>query len=237
MASGWLGHAFLATMVVVGPVKGANAQSPPKPQGAPPSASCYEAIVLSEASDVRRVVVDGSKLDIRVEFQGASRIPFFPDGECKRDSGGVISCTGDCDGGSASMSRAGNGLSLKAKGFALNAEVESALPSSLDVDRSSLSGTFNLNPVNAQVCVTAFNSRATTVGDLQRGDFSPRVRRVKKYLSDLGILLQRPDWYFDGVTENALRAFQRSAGLPVSGVVDQQTLSRLRLAAQIRGGC
>jgi hypothetical protein len=168
----------------------------------------YEVVLPSEDSDVRRVVVDARELDIRVEFQGASKVPFFSGGECTRGAAGLISCSAECDGGSVLMSRAGNGLSLKAQQFALVANVESGLPSPQGADRGTFSGSFNLKKVDARVCETAFNSRSTDVGDLQRGDFSPKVRRVGKYLSDLGFLAQKPDWYFDGSMENSVRAIR-----------------------------
>jgi peptidoglycan hydrolase-like protein with peptidoglycan-binding domain len=121
--------------------------------------------------------------------------------------------------------------------IALDAEIDSALPFTGDADSGTVAGSFILKPVDARVCAAAFESRAAAVGDMQRGDFSPAVARVKKYLSDLGFLLQRSDWYYDKATESAMRAFQRSAGLPISGIADRDTVAKLRLAATARASC
>jgi hypothetical protein len=227
---------LLAILAVMGSVPGAGAQGQPKPQSVPSSAACYEAIVAPEVSEIRRIVVDAGKPDIRVEFQGASKVPFFSGGRCAGGAGG-ITCQAECDGGSVRMTVAGNELNLTTKRYALDAEIESALPFPMEADSGNLSGSFSLKRVDARVCAAAFNSRTSMGGELQRGDFSPRVRRIRKYLSDLGFLLQRPDWSFDAATENAMRAFQRSAGLTISGTADRDTVARLRLAAQLRGGC
>jgi hypothetical protein len=231
------GMPVLAALVLIGSVSRADAQAAPKPQSPPAQATCYEAVVTATPSEVRRIVVDAGKLAIRVEFQGASRIPYFSAGQCKRGAGGAITCQAECDGGSVLMTRAGNRLSLKTDRYALTAQIESALPFPMEADGGTLEGAFNLEPVDARVCARAFDSSEASGSELQRGDFSPRVRQLRKYLSDLGFLSQRPDWYFDAATEAAMRTFQRAAGLPASGVADQPTFVRLRLAAQMRGGC
>jgi hypothetical protein len=203
----------------------------------PPKRVCYESAIPADKSTIRRILVDVERLDIRVEFEGASKVPYFSDGSCEKRAGGKIHCSAICDGGNVDMAVAGTTLNLMTKGFALAAEIESALPMPADADRNSFSGSFTLKAVDAEVCEAAFVFERMPVLLLQRGDFTPRVARVKKYLADLGYFAQPADWYFDAKTESAVLAFQRAVGLSPSGVVDEPTNAKLKIAAETFGGC
>lgn len=198
---------------------------------------CYETVVSSDASEIARIIFDPDSLNMRVEFKGATKTPFFSAGGCTRGTDGAISCQVDCDGGKARIAPSATGAKLKAMKYSLNLALTSALPFSMEPDSGTLDGTFDLKPVDASVCINAFNSSTFTGGDLQRGDFSPVVRRIKTYLADMGLLDRRPDWYFDNATEAAVRAFQKSIGLPASGVLDTQTIAKLRLVSVLNRGC
>jgi hypothetical protein len=200
-------------------------------------AVCYEERIKTDTSDVQRVVVDLDTFDARFEFGGGSKVPYFLQAMCKREKGRIIKCNVECDGGHATMELVGGKLNFDSDGINLDASIETALHMVDDSDSFRLAGSFTLNPVPEQVCTAAFAAEGRNVTSLQRGDFSPRVLRVEKYLADLGYLVQRPDWYFDRASEEAVSAFQRSAGLPVSGIADGRTIAKLRLVTQLRGGC
>lgn len=63
--------------------------------------------------------------------------------------------------------------------------------------------------------------------DMKRGDESNNVRFLQYTLALLGYPVE-VSGVFDGDTEQAVRSFQRSAGLPVTGVVDRETRGRLK---------
>lgn len=64
---------------------------------------------------------------------------------------------------------------------------------------------------------------------LRRGDDSPWVATVQQALRDRRLYDRRVDGDFGDGTENAVRAFQLSVQLPVSGVVDEATATALGL--------
>jgi hypothetical protein len=199
-------------------------------------AACYEERIKTDTPGVRRAVVDLNIFDARFEFGGSSRVAYFLQGVCTRQ-GAKINCSVDCDGGHATMELVGGKLNFVTDRVRLGGSIETALPMVEDEDGHDLVGSFTLSRVPQQVCTTAFANESRNVSALQRGDYSPRVLRVEKYLSELGYLVQRPDWYFDKASEAAVGAFQRSAGLPVSGIADERTITKLRLVTELRGGC
>lgn len=62
---------------------------------------------------------------------------------------------------------------------------------------------------------------------LARGASGEDVKAVQNQLTDAGIDIGAVDGLFGPRTENGVRTFQVRAGLPVDGVVDPRTLSRL----------
>jgi peptidoglycan hydrolase-like protein with peptidoglycan-binding domain len=80
----------------------------------------------------------------------------------------------------------------------------------------------NLN-VGGEYPVLAQNSRG------------PAVTRLQQRLRDLGYFKQNPTGYFGNVTKNAVAAFQRKAGIPGTGVANQQTWDALLNTAQVPG--
>lgn len=62
---------------------------------------------------------------------------------------------------------------------------------------------------------------------LDRASRGYRVRFVQYLLKHRGFYKGKVDWYFGPQTERAVRAFQRSKGLKVDGVVGSQTWEKL----------
>lgn len=201
-----------------------------------PSKGCFEQRLTPIGSGVQRILVDFNGPKVRVEYNGGRNVPFMMDG-CDQKSGAeTIRCQAVCDGGSALFTLVAGKLRLETDGIRTNGALDTAIPMTEDADGGKLVGRFELKPVSPQVCIGAFDD-VENLSSLQRGDFSPRVAAVKKNLADLGYLVQRPDWYFDGPSTSAVSAFQRSAGLPVSGIADAETISKLKMVARLKGGC
>jgi hypothetical protein len=57
------------------------------------------------------------------------------------------------------------------------------------------------------------------------------VKEVQQRLTTLKEYMGEINGKLDGVTINAIEAFQRSAGLPDNGILDNRTLKKLRQAA------
>ena len=64
----------------------------------------------------------------------------------------------------------------------------------------------------------------TTLG---RGDSGPRVRELQERLSDLGYWLETPDGSFGALTQQAVYALQKAAGIRRDGVVGPKTTRAL----------
>lgn len=62
---------------------------------------------------------------------------------------------------------------------------------------------------------------------LRRGDKSEDVRSLQQMLLETGWLFEEPDGIFGRNTENAVRNYERFAGLPVDGVADEAMLEAL----------
>lgn len=62
---------------------------------------------------------------------------------------------------------------------------------------------------------------------LRRGDKSEDVRSLQQMLFETGWLFEEPDGIFGRNTENAVRDYERFAGLPVDGVADEAMLEAL----------
>lgn len=63
--------------------------------------------------------------------------------------------------------------------------------------------------------------------DLRYGDRGERVLRLQQRLSDLGYWLGRPDGHFGGLTQQAVFALQKAAGIQRDGVVGPRTSAAL----------
>ena len=62
---------------------------------------------------------------------------------------------------------------------------------------------------------------------LTRGDKSEEVRQMQERLWELGFLQDVRDGNFGGNTYTAVKSFQQSAGLDVTGIADTKTLTAL----------
>lgn len=61
----------------------------------------------------------------------------------------------------------------------------------------------------------------------QKGDHSKEIAKFKKKLNAIGFGQIRVTEYFGSYTENRVKKFQKYYSIPVSGVVDQQTLNKI----------
>ena len=64
---------------------------------------------------------------------------------------------------------------------------------------------------------------------VQRNTRGQHAKCVEMRLVQLGLTLTGPDYTFDGSAVNALRTYQFHQGLPITGVADRTTLSRLQI--------
>ncbi|OUL23858.1 peptidoglycan-binding protein [Nostoc sp. 106C] len=70
-------------------------------------------------------------------------------------------------------------------------------------------------------------SAVSSVLALERGDQGPSVRNLQQQLKKVGFYQAPITQIYDFPTEDAVRRFQKSAGLPVDGVVGATTLQKL----------
>lgn len=63
--------------------------------------------------------------------------------------------------------------------------------------------------------------------DLRYGDRGERVLRLQQRLSDLGYWLGKPDGHFGGLTQQAVFALQKAAGITRDGIVGPRTMAAL----------
>ena len=80
-------------------------------------------------------------------------------------------------------------------------------------------------PVTRELLANA--GRSTYLTDILPGDKAGETLRVERRLRDLGYLDAKPDDGYDEYAARAARAFQRSAGIPETGVVDKITVDAL----------
>ncbi|MDZ7959115.1 MAG: peptidoglycan-binding protein [Aulosira sp. DedQUE10] len=70
-------------------------------------------------------------------------------------------------------------------------------------------------------------SAVSSVLALERGDQGPSVRNLQQQLKKVGYYQAPITQIYDFPTEDAVRRFQRAAGLPVDGIVSTTTLQKL----------
>jgi N-acetylmuramoyl-L-alanine amidase len=68
---------------------------------------------------------------------------------------------------------------------------------------------------------------------LSEGDSGDAVRELQQLLTKSGNYNGDIDGDFDALTGSAVRSFQQKTGLEVTGIVDDQTWSSLREAAEL----
>ena len=69
---------------------------------------------------------------------------------------------------------------------------------------------------------------------VQRGDQGDEVQYVQELLIEYGILTDNADGVFGPNTENAVRSYQRAAGLVETGIADTLTVNRLYYDVQVQ---
>lgn len=65
------------------------------------------------------------------------------------------------------------------------------------------------------------------ISDVRLGDENPEVRRIERQLRNLGYMDGRPNEEMDDYAVECVKAFQREAGLTVTGVADKETQDAL----------
>jgi Putative peptidoglycan binding domain len=229
---GFLGCSMsVASVLALGPATRLAAE--------PTSQACFELKFDQPRQPIRRIVLDLDSKDLMVEEWGLSRAPFFDAGmTCKEADQGRLECSIECDGGQLSIAQRENRVELSASHLRLSDKLDTMLSARNEAGSSgALDGTYVLAPAPQATCRTAFGPDRPGQTALRPGDFSPRVESLQKALSNLGFFSQQPDWYFTGVTADAVRAFQRFAGLQPTGQSDAKTIAKLRLLSLLRGGC
>ena len=78
------------------------------------------------------------------------------------------------------------------------------------------------------------SSSGSSSSALRKGDESDAVEDLQEKLIDLGYLETEATGYFGSATEEAVKAFQRDAGLSADGVAGSATRSAQRLAPPAR---
>ena len=81
--------------------------------------------------------------------------------------------------------------------------------------------------IQKQAEVTPTPEPAVNYNTLSKGDKSDEVVEMQTRLSELGYLNETPDGNFGGKTQTAVKVFQQMAGLPITGIADNATLTAL----------
>lgn len=72
---------------------------------------------------------------------------------------------------------------------------------------------------------------------LEPGDVSRYVQQAERALSELGYPVGAIDRVYEPETQQAVRSFQHSVGLPDDGRIDERTLTELSVHSELQGGC
>lgn len=92
--------------------------------------------------------------------------------------------------------------------------------------------TGNVDPATSRAIDTVLRSRGGSDSiQLQIGDDNQRVKKLQEALRERGLLTVIPTGYFGDLTRNGVIAFQRYQGLPVTGIVNEQTWKKLGLSS------
>ena len=81
--------------------------------------------------------------------------------------------------------------------------------------------------IQQQAEVTPTPEPAVNYNTLSKGDKSDEVVEMQTRLYELGYLSETPDGAFGGKTQTAVKIFQQVAGLPITGIADNATLTAL----------
>jgi len=81
--------------------------------------------------------------------------------------------------------------------------------------------------IQQQAEATATPEPAVNYNTLSKGDKSDEVVEMQTRLYELGYLSETPDGQFGSKTQTAVKIFQQMAGIPVTGIADNDTLTAL----------
>jgi len=81
--------------------------------------------------------------------------------------------------------------------------------------------------VQKQAEATPTPEPAVNYNTLSKGDKSDEVVEMQTRLAELGYLSDAPDGAYGSKTQTAVKIFQQMAGLPVTGIADNETLTAL----------
>lgn len=160
-------------------------------------------------------------------------------GVCALDGAESALCPIDCDGGSVSVTRTGDGIEMVFNPMRIEAVQVETLALGLaqfDADGLSVTGSYRLVPQPEAACA-ALSERVQPLS-LAPGDYYPAVERIERALVLAGHYTDVPDWLYTEATAEAVRLFQAEAGLPVDGKADWALLSLLGVRVTYGlGGC
>ncbi len=118
-----------------------------------------------------------------------------------------------------------SGSQPEAAGTAGNPPATSSSPSTSTGPAASTPTTASPSPSGTATPTTP--TTPAVVGKLRAGDKGTAVRQLQDQLSALGYWLGKPDGHFGDLTQQAVYALQKAAGLPRDGVVGPKTRAAL----------
>lgn len=231
--------ALIMCLMLWSPAAAAPATTNKKIKSFPPD-TCYVADFPQGPDGIKRIMLDLSDRRLTVEYWGLPTIAFGDEGMWCSVGARRAWCTVDCDGGNSTFVLRPDGKVIASIGTRFISNMSSLLQHKFDADGTSIRGAFTLSPEPKSYCEDRnplMQSRRLANLQLSPGDMAPLVERLEQNLSELGFFAERPDYYFTRDTADALTAFQRSVGLPVTGIADTETFTRLGLLAVLGGGC
>lgn len=102
-------------------------------------------------------------------------------------------------------------------------------PTSVETTAPEITAEVRSIPVDTlESAETASPEPTSEPWSLRRGDSNDAVKSLQKRLIALGFLSGSADGIFGEGTENAVKAFQRAAGLSQTGVCDVETATRMK---------
>lgn len=208
------------------------------PLAAQETAICYATHFGEGESGFSEMFVFGTEIYFRQ--QGAPNLLFNASpGFCSETETGAVQCAIECDGGRAAFREVDGALVVLAQHYRSAPHWQSLIGNNYEADGFGLDGLFVLDLQPAPVCKELGRevNQPTNV-TLRAGDVMPAVEEIEALLSRLGYLATWPDWIFTADTARAVAQFQQSAGLDVTGSVDEITYGQLvQDAVMFGGGC
>lgn len=199
------------------------------------SAEIAECYVMPEPAENVGEMVMTQEGDITYTLPDVPQVLFFT--SCAIAENETVSCHLECDGGKLEITHTPEQLSVKSSIRIESMQFDSVLyQPPMDADGAQLYGTFFLKPAPLEQCRDMENR--TPDIELQAGDVNVLVEALEENLIKGGYLLGAADIIFDGRTRDALKAYQRDAGLQQSGKAGPEVRRQLATDSVLAfGGC